>query len=198
MKIITLLFVLFALSCQNSDKKEDNDPKKSKETTNETSEEERTPCDPYFEYDEVIHYFIEMKEDEFHDLVMKDRLTSKEKLLLEIIEDRVPETMKDTTVIDKLKNIGYTSQKIPTKRLSSLDRIFCERFHSELVGYKCIPIYRDILVFKKQQQTIGIAKICFECDKNHIIGTDKNTEAFGQSGDYKRLYKVLYPSDGVE
>ena len=55
----------------------------------------------------------------------------------------------------------------------------------------CIPVFRDILIFKKNNKSIGIAKICFECEKSHIVGTNKNIENFGQCGDFSKLMNIL-------
>ena len=57
---------------------------------------------------------------------------------------------------------------------------------------KTVAFYRDILVFKKENKTVGVAKVCFGCSQSIITGTKLNTQEFGQSGDYGRLKKLLY------
>jgi len=36
-----------------------------------------------------------------------------------------------------------------------------------------------------------MAKICFDCHQKHIVGTNANTEHFGQDGDYPKLLQIL-------
>ena len=37
----------------------------------------------------------------------------------------------------------------------------------------------------------GFAKICFECNQSHIIGSKSDTKNFGQGQDYEKLGKIL-------
>lgn len=42
-------------------------------------------------------------------------------------------------------------------------------FEVNLIGMACIPINRDILIFKFGTQVTGTAKICFEYNHRHDI-----------------------------
>jgi hypothetical protein len=64
---------------------------------------------------------------------------------------------------------------------------------SGMIASACIYVYNDILIFKKEGEVIGTAKICFGCGAHQIRGTQVGTLAFGQDGDYKTLEKILKP-----
>ncbi len=38
---------------------------------------------------------------------------------------------------------------------------------------KCIPIYRDILVFKKNDSIVAISKICFDCEMQYTLKSNQ-------------------------
>lgn len=77
-------------------------------------------------------------------------------------------------------------------KFKQVNETFCQRKHQESYAMTCIAVYRDILVFKKENKIIGTAKLCFSCDQNVITGTQHNTDEFGQSGDYAKLFKLLH------
>ncbi|MBK7042123.1 MAG: hypothetical protein IPH46_17155 [Bacteroidetes bacterium] len=104
----------------------------------------------------------------------------------------MPDTMTRLELLADLEKIGYKKNAIGKGNFDKINSIFCERKHKESYATSCIAIYRDILVFKKSNKTIGVAKICFECEQNWIIGTDRNTMEFGMSGDYGKLYDILH------
>lgn len=107
--------------------------------------------------------------------------------------DETPATITDTAFIVNLENIGYKKTTIDTSIYNDINSIFMEKKTEEILGTSCIYIYRDMLIFRKVRGEIsGMAKICFDCMAHHIVGTEANTEYFGQNGDYARLQKFLY------
>ena len=53
----------------------------------------------------------------------------------------------------------------------------------------CAPIYRDILVFKRDDKIIGIVKLCFSCSHNFVITQKKCAENINL--DYSSLNDIL-------
>ena len=92
---------------------------------------------------------------------------------------------------DVLQKFGYKKTTIDKTKNEHLNDIFSENNCSESFAAACIPVYRDIFIFKKNNKTVGIAKICFGCRLFHIIGTKKNLENFGQCGDFEKLEKLI-------
>jgi hypothetical protein len=168
--ILFLLFIIIS-GCQLNNKQEVNNG--------------------YFDYDEVIHYRSNFNENLLSELFDNKSKSKTDSIKLGVIVDDIPYSINDTNFIFKLVSIGYKKRVIAKDKFSRLSEIFKEKKHEEVLSSSCINIYRDILVFKKNKKTVGIVKICFECMANHIVGTNKNTEGFGQSGDYNILSEIL-------
>ena len=180
-KILTVLSLMTIFGCNNN-------PDKKKSVSTEPHED----CKPYFQYDKVEHYFLDIDEEKIWVIEEKESKTDKEIKQLELLIQYTPDKLSDTIFIKDLEKIDFVKTEIQADKFEQLDKIFCERKHKNLITMPCIAYYRDILVFKKENKIIGIAKICFDCDQSVITGTTLNTSEFGQSGDYGKLYKILH------
>ena len=180
-KILTAVFLNIIFGCNNN-------PDRKKTMTTESIQD----CKPYFMFVKVEHYFLKIDEDKIWEMEEKANKTEKENRQLELLIQYTPDKLSDTIFVKDLEKIDFVKTEIKADKFEQLNKIFCERKHKEAYAMACIAIYRDILVFKKDNKIIGTAKICFECDQNVITGTTLNTSEFGQSGDYGKLYKILH------
>lgn len=57
------------------------------------------------------------------------------------------------------QNLGYKKNEIPDSIFLELNKIFCERTHEFGVASACGYFNRNILIFKKSGNNVGIAKI---------------------------------------
>ena len=190
MKKLLLLLTIVLIGCNSKTEKKIETAEK--ENTENTIKEPKITGGKYFEYDEIEHYKSEIEEDQIGELYDNQKKSIKDSLKMGIILGKIPKSITDTSFINNLETFGYTKSKIDEKKFNEIDEIFTEKKHSESYATACIYIYRDILIFKKKSKIIGIAKICFGCDANIIVGTKSNTEEFGMSGDYEKLSKILY------
>ncbi len=158
---------------------------------NSSTRKQKT-CNPYFQFDKIEHYYLNIEEDKIWDIEKKKSKTDKEKRQLDLLIEYTPDKLSDTSVLKDIGKLGFVRKEIPTNKFEQINEVFCQRNHGETLAMKCIAVYRDILVFKKNNKIIGTAKICFDCDQNVIAGTEVNTDDFGQSGDYGKLYKLLH------
>lgn len=152
----------------------------------------------FFDFDKVDHYFAPLNDDEVSSLWPEDEeaVPDNVRLTLDIVEGDEPQKIPEriSVFIDKLKDIGYTKEIVDTTHIAALKDIFREKSEDPSAMFTtCIPVYRDILLFKRDGKVVGIAKICFDCVRSHIVGTEANTWNFGQHGDYGRLAKILHP-----
>ena len=141
----------------------------------------------FFDYDEIVHYTNDFDAYKLNELYDNQSKTGIDSLKLNVITGKIPQTISDQSFIDKLGDIGYSRRKVDKTKFLEIDKIFIEKTVDENLATSCVSIYRDILLFKKQNKVVGVAKICFECLDSQIVGTTANTENFGQDGDYKRL-----------
>ena len=134
----------------------------------------------YFDFDQVDYYSIKIDENELFALEEKKNLTQNQHLKIDIILNDKPEIISDTSFISKLTKIGFKKNIVTKNKYTELNEIFREKSHDEVYALACVHVYRDILIFKKSDSIIGIAKICFDCLGNQIIGTKVETMEFGQ------------------
>lgn len=147
-------------------------------------------CLPYFEYDDVDHFSIKIEEDSVWSLKEREVKSVSEKKLLDLLQDDLHD-ISDTVMLMDLPGMGFEKKKIPREKFSQLDQLFCERSHEEISASTCIPIYRDILLFKNHNRITGFARLCFDCDQSNLIGSNRDTKTFGQAGEFAALSRML-------
>ena len=149
----------------------------------------------FFDYDEIDHFHLNKTENNTVvklDLLYFMRLPSKfDSLKIGVIFNNIPTYVPDLNFIKLLETIGYQKIVIDKSKFASINKIFVEKSVKELYETGCRNIFRDILLFKKGNKIVGTAKICFTCGAHQIKGTNRNTENFGQDGDYKKLESLL-------
>lgn len=145
----------------------------------------------YFDYDAITHYSNNYDGYKLQELIEIQPKSTVDSLKLNVIIGITPRDISDLFFIERLEEIGYTRKSIDKSIFKDIDKIFIEKSVDEHLATSCIPIYRDILLFKKQNKVIGTAKICFDCMDSQINGTAANTSNFGQDGDYRRLQAIL-------
>lgn len=108
-----------------------------------------------------------------------------------IVVDYIPNDLGDLYFLNVLEQIGYSKRIVPRAKYSRIDSVFTEKRPGRYEEMGCTYVFRDILLFKKKDKIIGIAKICFGCQGHDILGAAVKTKYFGQDGDYERLKMVL-------
>lgn len=175
MKQISILIILFStlLSCNN------------------TNEDNQVIGKKFFVYDAIDYYKTDFDESEIGELYDNKSKSEIDSFKMEIILGNIPNSITDLTFIQKLEEVGYKKTTVDTSKFEGFDKIFIEKRTVENIYAACIHVYRDILIFKKEGQVVGTAKICFDCLANQITGTTANTKNFGQDGDYGKLARLL-------
>ncbi|WP_309429088.1 hypothetical protein [Chryseobacterium sp.] len=112
-------------------------------------------------------------------------------LFLAIIRGNYPETTDDS-IEQALTDQGFDKQTLNKALYPELNAIFSEKECSDHIGGGfCIPTFRDILVFRKDDKVAGIVKLCYECRFAILKGTEKNVRNFGSCGDFLKLGRLL-------
>jgi hypothetical protein len=171
---LTILITFVFISCQSlneSDKRENSNQ--------------------FFDFDEIDYYHKDIMLEEWLKMATKENKSTDEIAFLKIINENYPTSTKDKQIISELDKLYPLKGKIKKEKFKEIGNIFSEKFHGDYALAACDPLYRDILVFKKKQDIVGISKICFECGLHITIGTSKNTEQLGQNGDYEKLKLLL-------
>ncbi|KPE50499.1 hypothetical protein [Chryseobacterium indologenes] len=143
----------------------------------------------FFDFDQIDHYSIKISTAEISEMEFKNQ--KKDAFLLEIIRRNYPEKTDDA-ISKTLTDHGFSIKTVDKALYPELTDIFSEKECSDHIGGGfCIPTFRDILVFRKDHQVVGVVKVCYQCRFAILRGTQKNVRNFGSCGDFLRLEKLL-------
>lgn len=148
-------------------------------------------CKPYFDYDQIVHYTYQGSAEYSHELYTLREGTREDQIIFGWLVGDATKILTDTVDLNLLQSHSFQVSEIPVSQFDTLNTIFCQREHFNQMYAGCEPIYRDILLFRKEGKTMGFARLCFQCEMASFTGTDRNTMDFGQSGDFHRLRLLL-------
>ncbi len=114
------------------------------------------------EYDELIHYNL-------------DTLAVNEDHINDILFGKAILNISDTLIIDQFKEFGFLKSTVDKSNHSKINQILTSKKNT-IDNSKCLPIYRDFLILKKKNKTVGILKICFECSQINYVDSFINEE----------------------
>ena len=129
------------------------------------------------EYDELIHYRL-------------DTLAVDEIDISDILSGEAIKNISDTLIIDRFKKLGFMKSNIDKSNHSKINQIFTSN-KNIIDNSKCLPIYRDFLILKKKNKTVGIFKICFECSQLNYLDAFTNEERLMTNDNSLILEKLL-------
>lgn len=146
----------------------------------------------FFHFDKVIYYTTDISQKDLDGLRARKKQSEKQRLFFQILEGNQPYSINDTAFLVHMKSFGYSLKKVSENKLGAIDSIFSFKgVPEDVTSTRCLPVYRDVLVFLENKKIVGIAKICFECGMAHIVGSEKDTNYFGQFGEFPALFRVL-------
>jgi len=147
---------------------------------------------PFFNFDEVTYYHIDLSLEDWLDRTADRKpLSSRDKKIKTVYESSLPLDLSDKKFLKAIEDVYSNKVIINEKDLNAIDSIFSEKYKCEPTATTCLHYYRDILVFKKDNKISGMAKICFSCGDEIFAGTNRNTDDFGNNGDYEKLRNIL-------
>ncbi len=164
----------------------------NKKLTEEQKFEKSNKVGPFFNFDKIYHYSIDIADSDLPGGAEypEDPNESYEIKKWHIIQGHDPKKL-DTLIEVKLLENGFLVNEIPKAKLKPLNELFSTRYVKYRYESECIPVYRDILIFKKNGKIVGIAKLCFACDQHVIRGSKTYADFFGTREDFTKLRKLL-------
>lgn len=152
----------------------------------------------FFDFDQVDHYSTDISSQGISNIEYQrkknsyeyKKISKKDALFLSILRNNYPEKIEEDFP-EKLIKYGFKKNDIDKKLYPEINDIFSEKNCNDNLESLCIPTFRDILVFRKKNKIIGIAKICYSCHLATIIGTEKSIRNFGSCGDFIKLEKIM-------
>lgn len=183
-KFIFIITAIVLLSCNNSKRADINKEKVVKKELR-----------PFFDADKIDHYYLDISDDNFFKLIRKENKTEKEKELINIYIYTFPDNIPKVDFEKTLLNHNYKKSNLSSKDEKNIENIFSEKDSLKNDACACIAEYKDVFIFKKNEKTVGIAKICFKNARFQIIGSKINTEGFGLINELERLESIVSPNE---
>lgn len=142
------------------------------DTTINLNKYEIAKCDQtIFEYDLIEYYTLNLDNLDNRLLVQKD--TVKRKILNDYFKD-----IKDSINLKHVEKY-YIKSELNLQTLKFVKSYICKNnINSNNWFSECMPTFRDIMIFKRQSKTVGIIKICFECNISNVVSSEYNSEMF--------------------
>ena len=181
-KNIFIIIAIIALSCNNS-----------KKSNIESEKVAKKELRPFFDSDEIDHYYINYTLDDVVKFDDEVKLSEKEEELESIFTGYYPDSIPKKDFEKTLLYHGYKKSNLTIKQEKQIENVFSEKDSLQNEFAACVAEYRDIFIFKKNKKTVGIAKICFKCGRRQIIGSKLDTEGFGLWTELGKLKKIVRP-----
>lgn len=145
-------------------------------------------CKPFYEYDEIEWYNYKRNLDSITPDLKEN------KFLVDVFQGQMFRELKDTDKLTLLTDDDFNKSIVSSSKYEELNKLFCYKENLSVEGFAtaCITFYNDILVFKKENKIVGIAKICFKCEQSTFTESKTNTTAFGAFEEIPKLHKILY------
>lgn len=121
-------------------------------------------------FDSIEYYHI--TESEHYSIQEKNIKTNKDKKLLSLTDSFFPKELQDSIVSSDFLSIGFKARQISRQDYNHICQLFQEDYQY-IDSTACSPNFRDLLIFKKQHEITGFAKICYQC--GHSIVLTKNS-----------------------
>lgn len=153
-------FILAFTSCGPTEKAKEIRPEAKSELKNQ----------PVFLFDSIIHYSIAIEEDTLWGIERIKDKTKEQRRLIEIVLYDKLDTLSDTSVLNYLPSLGFTKRHLSYEKTESLRKIFHTQHMKEEARAACVPIFRDILVFRLKSKNTAVMKLCFDCQHHTLDG----------------------------
>lgn len=148
---------------------------------------------PFLDFDQIDYYSLNISDLDEERIRVKEIKSNEDKNFLAILDGYVTVNLNNDSIINKIESTNYFKlYKVPNSVNTSISELFSPYSNSQasffLVSSLCAHAYRDILVFEKNEDIVGIAFVCFYCDR--VIYYSKNGEQI-VNVNFKELEKVL-------
>ncbi|WP_426486259.1 hypothetical protein [Flavobacterium sp. 2] len=86
-----------------------------------TYEKSRIISEKYFNYDEIIHYKNDFKEEKIAELYDNYGKSEKDSFRFGVIVGKIPKSINEVGFLDKLETIGYEKTSVNSKKFEEID-----------------------------------------------------------------------------
>ena len=141
-------------------------------------------------FDEIYYYKIDKSFDEFY--LSNHHKSKKRKAIYDIVYGNTPRTVSDTLFVKDLEKYHYDKVVLDASKYQKIAKIYA--YGSIKYDVACKVIFRDILVFKKNNKIVGISKICFGCGWETTFFNQKSYYNLISMNKFDELENLLNPN----
>lgn len=186
-QILILILILTLVSCkQETSNQFIDEPTEEQETG---IQEVMSTITYQIDFDEVEYYSNDTLKDKtiYYDIFKKKKKNDLDELLIKTATSNYPLSLNNTSFLSEIQKIGYKKMNFPKAKNGLLKEYFAKEHNTFETA--CEPIYRDIIVLKKNNRRTHLFKICFSCAKTIKVTKTKNEGMY--LSDYRHLEKLL-------
>ena len=132
---------------------------------------------------------------EYYHLVEEDNNIIENNILekIRIVENNIQKNRKilngsfiklsnEKNYILEINSKKFIKTQFSTANISEFLKIFNSNVFLNFDASACAPEYRDFLILKKRNTTVGIVQICLQCQMHTIEGRDKKNKKINFAG----------------
>lgn len=141
---------------------------------------------PIFDFDEVTHISLNITEEDYNERRNAD--PSAMFHWTNVLKKHVRTQSDLNNFWRQLEHVEYTEETVDSKYYTFFsDTIFKEKFCTFVKMTKGDSFYKDILVFKREGEIQGVAKLCMSCKKASFAPPTVFTDCFGEYQEFERM-----------
>jgi hypothetical protein len=179
MKRLLLILILIFVSCDKSNK------------TEIRKEFIKKNLKSFYISDKIDHYYLDISDFSVYDILRKNIIVDDQIKLSGLLSGNYPQTISEPNLESDLLKFHFLKTELTEEKKKKVEAIFTQNDSLSPDVASCIPKYRDIFIFKRNDSIIGIAKICNGCGESKFLGTKVDTHTFGLRSELEKLYKII-------
>ena len=180
------LFLFLIISACNKAKPKAENTLKEKQSSIAKKELKK-----FYDSDRIEHYYLDISEEKVDKMLDVKNRSIDQNNLIGLLISHYPDSISEPKFEENLLKYKFVKTELNGKKKSEVENIFTQKDSAQTEFSSCIPYYRDIFIFKKNDSIVGIAKVCFGCGVSRFLGSKVDTEGFGLYSELNKLEKIL-------
>ncbi|RKS21763.1 hypothetical protein CLV94_2398 [Flavobacterium endophyticum] len=145
----------------------------------------------FYDSDKIEHFYLNISEDSILNLLKLKNENKDQKKLRQLLVSDYPDSVSEPNFETDLVKYKFTKTELSELKKKEVEKIFSQQDSTPAEFLSCVPYYRDIFIFKKNDSIVGIAKICFDCGISTFLGSNVDTGEFGLRSELNKLEKIV-------
>jgi hypothetical protein len=180
-----IFLVLIVVSCNKI-----NSEKENLQTRKENLTAKRE-LKKFYDSNKIEHYYLDISEEKVMKIAKIKNRNRDQNNLIGLLVSHYPDSISEPNFESNLIKYKFTKTELKGAKKKEVENIFSEKDSAQTEFSSCLPYYRDIFIFKKNDSIVGIAKVCFGCGVSRFLGSKLDTDGFGLPTELEKLEKIL-------